>query len=153
MANGSSKERTKSLIPRTWRAGARRGQECAACPLRALLSLHELGWLAAVPPHAKPRPPPDARGPGKGVCEGMCVPPACAIGNVRSRAGVGRPGPQRLCLPGALQFPPSGGLGLPFPGPRLGVAAAAVAPPVAFGALSAFPTHPHRSLALIVLSL
>lgn len=38
MANRSSKERTGSLIPRTFRAGARPRQGCAACSLRALLS-------------------------------------------------------------------------------------------------------------------
>lgn len=55
MANRSSKEGTKSLIPRIFRAGARQRQECAACSLRALLSFLKLALLVAPLQDAEPR--------------------------------------------------------------------------------------------------
>lgn len=46
MASYSSEERTKSLIPRTFRAGAQHPQKSSACSLGALLPFLPLplGW-------------------------------------------------------------------------------------------------------------
>lgn len=90
-----------------------------------------------------------------------------SLPNLSAEAGaaVGRALLQGSALPGAFQFPPSGGLELPFPGPEAGGWPLSQSPhpgvlsppllpwPIAFGVLLAFLRPPLLSLGLIVLSL
>lgn len=92
MANRSSKERTKSLIPSTFRAGARQRQECAACSLRALLSFLRLAyrWLSlGTTSRGWSLTSPRRRRAGLSVCEGICVHRACGTETCRPELGLG----------------------------------------------------------------
>lgn len=110
MASYSSKERTKSLIPRTFRAGAQHRQESAACSLGALLpSLPlPLGWNGQLQLTSTDFPRQECR--ATRVCEGICEQ---SLRNL----GVRRPEPAwGGCLQGAPVSPRLFGSRLPRAG-------------------------------------
>lgn len=126
MTNRSSKERTESLIPGTFRAGAPQRRSVRPVPFARFSPLNLLSWRPPLASQAEADiQPPQHHGPVQGEVEVSrafaCTEPA--------EPRTCRPEPRCWHLPGHFSSRSPVARGCPLLGPRLGVAAAAVPRP------------------------